>query len=136
MVSIEDVRLINFDDFSDRNGFLVPVEQNNEIPFSIKRLFWIFGVKNKNPRGQHAHYKTEQVLIPLKGACKAVCHDGFTRREFKLDSPLQGLYMPAMIWGYQIYDKDSIILVLASTLYERDDYIEDWESFENEVKKQ
>ena len=136
MASIDDVKLINFNSFKDHDGLLVPIEQDKNIPFSVKRLYWIFGVKNKKPRGQHAHYETEQVFISLKGVCKVSCSDGFTKKDFELTSPFQGLYMPAMIWGEQIYDENTIVLVLASTFYDRDDYIEDWNSFNNEVDKE
>ncbi len=135
MVTIKEVKILNFKDFRDKEGHLVPLEENREIPFSIKRIFYIFGVSTKKPRGEHSHYQTDQLLICLKGKCKVKCHDGFNEKYFVLDSPSQGLHIPAMIWGEQIYDEDTILLVLANTHYDKEDYIENWETFIEEVKK-
>ena len=129
MANIEDVRILNFSDFTSKEGHLVPLEQNREIPFSIKRIFYVFGVNSNKCRGEHSHVTTEQVLISLNGNCQVRCHDGSNEKTFQLSSPLEGLYIPAMIWGEQVYDNDTILLILASTHYEKEDYIEDWKEF-------
>ena len=135
MVSIKEVKILEFNDFKDKEGHLVPLEQNGEVPFSIKRVYYVFGVSTRNPRGEHSHFITDQLLICLKGKCEVRCNDGYNEKNFVLDSPSQGLYIPAMIWGEQVYNKDTILLVLASTHYDKADYIENWNDFVKEVDK-
>ena len=135
MVSVEEVKILNFSHFEDKKGHLVPLEENGDVPFSIKRVFYIYGVASKDPRGAHSHLVTEQLLICLSGKCEVKCSDGKNEKIFLLSSPTQGLHIPAMIWGEQIYDKDTVMLILASTHYDKSDYIEDWNVFVRDTQK-
>ena len=129
MTSISDVKLISLRTFIEPDGNLVPIE-NTDIPFNIRRIFYVFSVKDQNDRGRHSHHKTKQVLICLQGRVKVNCDDGRNRKQWILDDPTQALYIPEMIWDEQIYTtEDSILLVLANTKYNINDYIEDYEKF-------
>ena len=128
--TIDDVKILNFKSFINDDGILVPLESNSQIPFDIKRIFYVYGVKNQQTRGQHAHYKTQQVLICIKGECQVICHDAQSSKKFLLKSPTQAIYIPEMIWDEQIYmSEDTILLVLSNTLYDKFDYIEDYNEF-------
>jgi len=133
MTSLSDVKLFSLKTFIEPDGNLVPIE-NSDIPFNIKRMFYVFGVKDQNDRGRHSHHTTKQVLICLQGSVKVNCDDGRNRKQWILDDPTQALYIPEMIWDEQIYtSEDSILLVLANTKYNIKDYIEDYENFK-EIK--
>ena len=130
MSTLEDVKLINLKTFIDSEGSLVPIESGLSIPFKIKRIFYIFEVHDQKDRGEHSHYKTEQVLICLNGKVKVLCDDGKNRKEWVLDKPNQALYIPNLIWDEQTYlTSGSVLLVLANTNYDPSDYIENYEEF-------
>ena len=128
--TIKDVKILNFKKFKETNGTLVPIEFNKSIPFEVKRTFHVSGVNDADVRGQHAHYKTELVLVCVSGKIKAFCDDGIERKKIILDDPSLGLYIPSMIWDEQIYcTKDTTLLAFASTNYTIDDYIVDYDKF-------
>ena len=130
MTTVDDVEIINFKCFSESDGSLVPLEFNKEIPFDVKRVFYGYGVGDKNKRGEHAHYTTKQILVCLSGACEVICKDGESERRIVLNSPSQAVLIPEMIWDEQIYaSPETILLVFSSTKYNRNDYIEDWQQY-------
>lgn len=135
MRTIDDIKLINWPEHAEHaeNGVLVPVEVEKQIPFKIKRLFYVFGVNSNSPRGKHAHYKTEQVLVCLNGKIECTCKDVFGREiTVALDYPTKTIYIPEMIWDEQIYlSNGSILLSLCSTAYDPEDYIHNYEEFQN-----
>jgi dTDP-4-dehydrorhamnose 3,5-epimerase-like enzyme len=114
--------LIKFTTHSDERGHLTVVEK--EIPFDIKRIYYIYGVSTESVRGQHRHYKTAHALMCLKGSCEIYANNGITKETFRLDSPDQGLILPPEDW-HSMYDfsEDAILLVLASEYYDPDEYI-------------
>ena len=131
MTSISDVKLISLRTFIEPDGNLVPIE-NTDIPFDIRRIFYVFSVKDLNDRGRHSPHKTHQVLICLQGRVKVNCDDGRNRKQWILDAPKKALYIPEMIWDEQIYQsKDSILLSVCNTKYNKDDYITNWKDFIN-----
>jgi|TARA_Y100000310_G_C20454456_1_gene702376 dTDP-4-dehydrorhamnose 3,5-epimerase len=130
MITINDVKLLELKTFVDSEGSLVPLESGLSIPFEIKRVFYVFGVHDQKDRGEHSHYKTEQVLICLSGRVRVLCDDGKNRKEWTLDKPNQALYIPNLIWDEQTYlSPDSVLLVLANTKYDELDYIVDYDEF-------
>ena len=130
MTTIDDVKRINLKFINDPDGSLAPIEFDRDVPFEVKRMFYVFGVHNQNDRGKHSHHKTKQLLISVNGSVTVVCDDGFERKEWVLDEPYKALYIPEMIWDEQIYkDENSVLLVLANTVYNHLDYIEDYEEF-------
>ena len=130
MMTLDDVKLFNLRNFIEPDGNLVPIESKHDIPFDMKRIFYVYGVDNQDDRGKHSHYKTKQVLICLNGEVKVVCDDGKNRQSYTLSKPNQALYIPEMIWDEQVYiSEDSVLLVLANTHYDTSDYIEDYNKF-------
>ena len=127
--TISDAKLIDFVSHND-DGSLVALEESREIPFSVKRVFYVNNVKTLELRGNHAHYKTEQVLVCLNGKITVKLDDGKNIQEYILDNPSKGLYIPNGVWDAQAYHtQDSILLSLCNTLYNKEDYIEDYEEF-------
>jgi acetyltransferase-like isoleucine patch superfamily enzyme len=123
-------RLIRLTRASDLRGSLSAVDFEGDLPFVPRRLFTVFGVPTQEVRGEHAHRECEQVLVCVAGSVRAIVDDGTSRREFLLDSPDVGLYMPPMTWGTQYrYSADAVLVVLASLPYDASDYIRDYDSF-------
>jgi len=115
----------------DMRGSLSVGEFGRSIPFSPKRYFLVFDVPSREIRGEHAHRTCHQFLICVKGSCTVVADDGKHRREFLLDRPNLGVYLPAMTWGTQYkYSSDAVLLVFASDYYDPGDYIRDYGEFE------
>ena len=130
MITLNNVKLLELETFVDLEGSLVPIESGLSIPFEIKRVFYIFEVNDQKDRGEHSHYKTEQVLICLSGKVRVLCDDGKDRKEWILDKPNQALYIPNLIWDEQTYIvPGSVLLVLANTGYDKSDYITDYNEF-------
>ena len=134
-VTLNDVKLFDLKTIVASDGSLVPIESDIDIPFEIKRIFYVYGVDNQDDRGKHSHHKTKQVLICLNGSVEVLCDDGRNRKIYVLDEPNKALYIPELIWDEQRYlSKDSVLLVLSNTNYDTDDYIEDYDIFK-ELKK-
>ena len=132
----EKCKVINFNDLGDERGKLVVIEGNKDIPFEIKRTFYIYDSDSDVVRGQHANRESEFVLINVAGSSKVRITDG--REEFvvELDKPMMGVYIPKMIWKDMFaFSKDSVLLVLASTHYDGAEYIRDYNEYIKEVNK-
>ena len=124
------IKLIDFLSLGDERGDLVSLEGNKEIPFDIKRVYYLFGTEPCVSRGFHAHKDLQQEAICVKGSCTFILDDGNIREEVVLDSPFKGLYIDSMKWR-EMYDfsKDCVLIVLASSFYDEADYIRDYEDF-------
>ena len=132
---MELCRLLDFKDLGDERGKLVVVEGAQDIPFEIKRVFYIYGSDANVVRGQHANKESEFVLVNVAGKSKVRVTDGVGEHIVELNKPMQGIYIPKMIWK-DMYDfsEDSVLLVLASEHYDGDEYIRDYDTFINEVR--
>lgn len=116
----------------DKRGYLVALEENKNIPFDIKRVYYTYGVPTDAERGFHAHKETEQILICLSGSIKVKCFDGYKEEVYELDSPNKGLYLGTMLWHEMFeYKENTAIMVLASELYNESDYIRNYDDFLN-----
>ena len=124
------VKFINFKTNGDHRGSLISLEANRNIPFKIKRVYYIFNTSIEIERGFHAHFFLRQVLICVSGSCRIRLDNGNERTEVFLDSPDQGLYIKEMMWR-EMYDFSSncVLMVLASDYYNEDDYIRDYSDF-------
>ena len=134
MNKLEQVKLFEFPQKGDDRGHLVIIEGNKDIPFEIKRAFYIYGSEKDVVRGQHANRHSEFVLINVAGTSKVKVKDGKGNEAvYHLDRPHMGIYIPTMVWK-DMYDfsKDSVLLVLASTHYDPDEYIRDFEEYAKE----
>ncbi len=129
-VGVGGVTLHRFKSVQDMRGDLSVAEFPADIPFESKRYFLVFNVPSEKTRGEHAHHKCHQFLICVKGSCAVVADDGASRCEVMLDSPDKGIYLPPLTWGIQYkYSSDAVLLVLASHLYDADDYIRNYADF-------
>ncbi len=127
---VKGVTLHNFPLIHDLRGNLSVGEFEKEIPFKPKRYFTVFGVPNKEVRGEHAHKQCQQFLLCLSGSCNVLVDDGTNREEYILDAPNKGIYLPPMTWGVQYkYSPEALLLVFASDYYDSDDYIRDYSDF-------
>jgi acetyltransferase-like isoleucine patch superfamily enzyme/dTDP-4-dehydrorhamnose 3,5-epimerase-like enzyme len=114
----------------DMRGNLSFAEYGQYLPFLPKRYFLVFDVPSMDVRGAHAHKTLRQFLVCVKGSVSVVVDDGKNREEIILDSVRAGVYIPPMVWGIQYkYSPDAILLVLASEVYDADDYIRDYDEF-------
>lgn len=122
--TLDEISIINLRTIVDPRGSLVPLEFGSDIPFSAKRSFYIFDNKIDVTRGHHAHYKTQQFLVCIRGSVSVVCKDGFDEATFLLSGPNQGIYIPELIWDEITYKtEDAMIIVFSNTHYNRSDYI-------------
>ena len=121
---------MKFQVIGDERGSLISLEAMKNIPFNIKRVYYIFGVDPKLPRGYHAHKELQQVLVCVSGSCKVILDDGNVKSEYMLDKPDKGLFVGKMFWReMHDFSEDCILMVLASEYYEEEDYIRDYEEF-------
>lgn len=116
--------------FNDLRGNLLPIEFVKNIPFEVKRAFFVYGVESGNIRGEHAHKVCHQFLIAISGSISVICDDGIKREEYLLNDPKFGLYIKPGVWGVQYkYSKDAVLCVFASHEYDEDDYIRNYQDF-------
>lgn len=126
----EMYRLLKFADLGDERGKLVVIEGNQNIPFDIQRVFYIYGSDDTVVRGQHANRESEFVLVNVAGTSKVMITDGKRKEIVELNRPMDGVYLPKMVWK-EMYDfsPDSVLLVLASTHYDGSEYIRNYEDY-------
>lgn len=124
------IKLIDFQVLGDDRGHLVALEQCKNVPFEIKRIYYMYSMKRELPRGFHAHKNLEQVAICVSGQCRFVLDDGTNREEVLLNSPATGLYIGNNQWReMHEFTEDCILMVLASEVYDESDYIRDYDEF-------
>ena len=131
-------QMLEFQQRGDERGHLVIVEGQDDIPFDIKRIFYIYGSDSDVVRGQHANKESEFVLINVAGTSKVKVKDGKGNEAvFSLTRPHTGVYLPKMVWK-DMYDfsDDSVLLCLASTHYDPNEYIRDYDEFVKIINKQ
>ncbi|MEG1274421.1 MAG: FdtA/QdtA family cupin domain-containing protein [Ruthenibacterium sp.] len=132
---MNEIKMLEFQQHGDERGKLVVIEGLRDIPFEIKRIFYIYGSDTEVVRGQHANKKSKFVLINVSGTSKIKVLDGKGNEAiFSLNRPHTGIYLPTMIWK-DMYDfsPDSVLLVLASEHYNPEEYITNYSDFEREV---
>ncbi|UFK94528.1 sugar 3,4-ketoisomerase [Providencia rettgeri] len=124
------INTIEFKKLGDERGSLVSLEQNKNIPFDVKRVYYIFGTKEGVSRGFHAHKELRQLAVCVRGSCRFIMDDGRNKEELILDTPHKGLLIEPMQW-HEMHDfsEDCIIIVLASDYYAENDYIRDYKTF-------
>ncbi|ERT13840.1 sugar 3,4-ketoisomerase [Photorhabdus temperata] len=124
------IKLINFKTLGDERGQLISLEANQNIPFEIKRVYYIFGTKSGVARGFHAHKKLKQIAICIHGNCRFILDNGKKREEIILDTSHSGILIDPMAW-HEMHDfsEDCILMVLADDIYDESDYIRDYKNF-------
>ena len=134
---MKNFQLINFKKIGDSNiGFLTALEENREIPFNIKRIYYVYTVPKEIKRGFHAHKRLEQILICMSGSVKIKVDNGNEKRIFELSNPSKGLYIGPGVWREMCdFNQSSVLLVLASEYYDESDYIRDYETFKKMLRR-
>ena len=129
-------KLIEMKIFGDERGKLVSLEGNKNIPFDIKRVYYIFDTLPDQVRGKHAHKDLEQIIVAMDGSCEFVLDDGKERKSIWLNRPDVGLYVGNNIWReMQNFSYGCKLMVLASKHYDEKEYIRNYDDFLREVNK-
>ena len=130
MATINDVKIIELPKFLDARGNLSFAEQNNHIPFEIKRTYWIYDVSGGEARGGHAFRQNQEFMVALSGAFDVVVDDGERKKTFTLNRSYYGLYVPAGLWREMVnFSTNSLALEFGSEHYNVEDYIRDYDIF-------
>lgn len=131
----EQYKILNFKEFGDERGNLVVIEGDGfDVPFDIKRVFYMYGSDPDIIRGQHANRISEFVLINVAGTSKVRLDNGYEETIVNLDKPRMGLYISTMVWK-DMYDfsPDSVLLVLSNEHYDGSEYIRDYDHYKKEL---
>ena len=129
-MTINDCKLIELPKFLDERGNLSFAENNNQIPFTIKRTYWLYDVPGGVARGGHAEINNEELIIAMSGSFDITVDDGVQQKTFTLNRSYYGLYIPKGLWRtMDNFSTNSLALELANTVYDRSDYVENYEDF-------
>lgn len=129
-MTIDDIRVVELPKFMDPRGNLSFVEQNNHIPFGIRRTYWIYDVPGGESRGGHAYKITDEFIIAISGSFDVTVDDGKNKKTFTLNRSYYGLYIPKGLWRtMENFSTNSLALEFASTTYNRSDYVEDYDTY-------
>ena len=125
-----------FQQHGDDRGMLVALEEYKDIPFEIKRVYYMYDTGENEQRGFHAHKSLEQILICIHGSCKVLLDNGTEKKIVSLEKPYEGLYIANNMWR-EMYDfsPDAVLMVLASEYYKEEDYIREYDAFLKMVKE-
>ncbi len=134
MVGYMQIIRYQFLQHGDKRGQLVALEELRDIPFVIKRVYYMYDTIENMRRGCHSHKNLEQILICVCGSCKVLLDDGIEKETVLLDKPYEGLYIASDMWR-EMYDftAGSVLMVLASEYYNEDDYIRDYSEFRKNI---
>lgn len=129
MTNIDDVVIVEINNVHEKRGKLAVLEKDN-VPFLIKRVYYLYDVPSDAYRGGHAHIKQESLIIALSGSFQVVLDDGKNRKTMMLNKPNKGLYVPTGIWReLENFSSGSVCLVIASTEFDENDYIREFKDF-------
>ena len=134
-MKLSKCKIIDLPRIFDNRGNLTFIEANRHVPFEIKRVYYLYDVPGGSTRGGHAHRRLEQFIIAAMGSFDVILDDGSERKRFHLNRSYYGIYIPTMIWReLDNFSSGSVCLVLASELYNKEDYIYDYETFKKMAK--
>ncbi len=123
-------RIINLPKIHDLRGNLSFAENGNQIPFDIRRVYWIYDVPGGTDRGGHAYREAEEMIIAMSGSFDVILDDGFTKKTYSLNRSYYAIYVPKGTWKTMVnFSTNSLALVVASTDYDENDYIRDYDEF-------
>jgi hypothetical protein len=129
------MQIIQLPKIEDQRGNLSFIEEENQIPFKIQRVYWIYDVPGGEFRGSHAFKETHEFIVALSGSFDVVLHDGKQEYRFSLNRSYFGIYVPNMIWRtLENFSTNSLAMILASTSFSNDDYIRDFNLFLSSLK--
>lgn len=128
--SVYDCQLIELPRIYNRAGNITPIENNKDIPFSIKRVFYLYDIPGGESRGAHSHKECHQFLVAASGSFEVIVDDGRNKRTVQLNRPYLGLHIPPGIWASEVnFSSGAICLVLASHCYDEADYVRNYNDF-------
>jgi dTDP-4-dehydrorhamnose 3,5-epimerase-like enzyme len=129
-------KMLKFQVMGDDRGNLISLEEQKNIPFKVKRVYYIYGTKKGVTRGKHAHPNLRQVAVCVKGKCKFLLDDGKNNKTIELSSPDVGLYIGKNIWREMVdFSPDCVLIVLANDYYNEKEYIRNYQDFLKSLKK-
>ncbi len=130
-----DAQILEFNVMGDERGQLIALEEDMNIPFELKRVFYIYNTVGAIRRGNHANRYSRQILVSTSGSCKIHLDNGVETMEVELDKPNKGLFIANNVWR-EMYDfsDDCVLMVLSNKLYDPDEYIRDHDVFLEMVK--
>lgn len=130
MNTVFDCHVIHLPKIYNRAGSITPVQNNIEIPFAVKRLFYLYDIPGGEERGAHAHKTLHQFIIAASGSFDITIDDGKNKKTIQLNRPYMGLHIKPLIWDFMSnFSSGAIALVLASDFYDENDYIRDYDAF-------
>lgn len=128
--TVADAGIVELPKIVDPRGALTFVESRHQLPFDLKRAYWLYDVPGGESRGGHAHRQMEQVIVAVSGSLSVRVSDGDTDKEFFLNRSYYGVYIPRMIWReLHNFSSGSVCLALVSTVYDEADYVRSFEQF-------
>jgi hypothetical protein len=131
-ITVFDCNLLQLPKIENRAGNITPIHNNIEIPFEVKRVFYLYDIPGGESRGAHAHKECHQFLVAASGSFEILLDDGKSKRTVFLNRPYMGLHIPPGIWASELnFSSGSICLVLASHTYNENDYIRNYQDFIN-----
>ena len=125
-----EIKIVKLEEHGDERGTLIALEEMKNVPFDIKRVYYMYDTVKGVRRGFHAHKQLKQILICVKGSCKILLDDGTEKAEVTLDEPNKGLIIESHLWREMFdFSDDAVLMVLASELYDEADYIRNYDDF-------
>ena len=135
-ITVFDCSLIELPRIQNRTGNITAIENNIEIPFDAKRIFYLYDIPAGESRGAHAHKECHQFLVAVSGSFEVQLDDGKVKKTVMLNQPYRGLHIPPGIWASEVnFSSGAICLVMASHTYDEKDYIRDYKKYINYIKK-
>lgn len=128
--TVDNCRIIPLETHANPRGNITVTQNGGQLPFDIKRIYYIFDIPTGSERGGHSHFREQRLLVAVSGCFDVEVHDGRQSRVFTLRRPDQGLYIPAGLW--RVLDNFSagcVVLALSSTNYDEADYVRDFDTF-------
>ncbi len=126
----DTIRIINLPKIEDERGNLSFIEEDNHIPFYIKRVYWIYDVPGGEFRGSHAFRESEEFIVALSGSFDIILHQGIEEKKYSLTRSYYGLYIPKLVFRrLENFSTNSLALILSSAVYNEKDYIRDFKDF-------
>lgn len=129
-MTLQDVKIINLPKILDERGNLSFMENDNQLPFAIKRVYWIYDVPGGEQRGGHGYKDLQELIVALSGSFDVVLNDGKEQKTFTLNRSYYGLYVPKMIWRHmENFSTNALAFIATDALYDADQYIRDYDQF-------
>jgi hypothetical protein len=136
MATLADCNIIQLRKIHNRAGNITPVENGADIPFNVKRIYYLYDIPGGESRGGHGHKELEQLIVAVSGSFDVTIDDGVSKKTVNLNRPYFGLHLKPGIWrDLSNFSSGAICLVLASHLYDESDYIREYSEFINYLKK-